>query len=301
VLAPSSSATPPATANAASPDAPPPRDSGLANAGALSSGAPNSAAAGVDGGIPDEVAVARSVLERWNDAHTAHDTAALGALYADRVLFYADPGRGARIPGADCVRLKAAAFGRAPDYAQSIQDAKFFPDGSGGTYVEFTKVSTIAGKKKRYDAYLFVDSGRIVAEGDGKEGFTVRWNWCVHDIPLSSSEFLGVPRDAAIGGFKVAPLEAVRAAARSKRANDLARSHSVRTRVVITGCPYLCAMDDPRGPMAEPPCENKSGAYTLEIQNASTGDGLEEVEVDAMTRVMTSKDTRGFREPLTEP
>jgi len=226
----------------------------------------------------------RSLLDAWNDAHRRHDTQALAALYGAKVAFY-----GSTLSGAECVSRKASAFASAPDYSQSLTDVRLVPDGNGGTYVGFTKTWTSKGKSAKGEGFVYFDDGHIVAEGDGGFTPTVRWDWCVWMTPLQTTpDILGLPGDQALGDYKVSPLEAVESAARSQHVHDVgARAHASRVRVVVKECPYMCA-GRPDAPCGKP-CDPKVARcdpYKLGIQSVDTGSMLEEVEVDAMSKVL---------------
>lgn len=109
--------------------------------------------------VPDDPH--RALLRAWNDAHVAHDAAALSPLYGDSVRFY-----GARLSRAQCVSRLATAMKRAPDEKQSVKDVLV-----RGDSISFTKTIVSRGKTADYRAYLQVehsDGGAyvIVEESD---------------------------------------------------------------------------------------------------------------------------------------
>ena len=91
---------------------------------------------------------ASSIVDRWNDAHARRDAQALEAVYAPNVSYY-----GTELTSAECVRRKAAAFAKTPDFTQSIRDVKLetTPDGKD-TWARFEKTTTSGGKAKSYRA-----------------------------------------------------------------------------------------------------------------------------------------------------
>jgi len=227
-------------------------------------------------------------LDLWTTAMAQHDLELLRVLYADNVVWMArDEERATPTTSATELLVRHSrefASGTGPGATLSILRPRFLPDGSGGTYIEFTKVVKEGGQEKSHQASLFVLDGRLVAEADQGESPTVRWNWCAHSIPTANADYLGVPRTRGIGVFTVTPMEAIEFVMESKHLKDLqAKTHAGRLKAVLTGCPQLCENMDPRGPHAQPPCVETSGAYEIAVRETPTGETVEAVEVDAMS------------------
>jgi len=110
------------------------------------------------------------IVTRWNDAHVAHDAIALQTLYAETVYFY-----GKSFPRAECVKRKADAFAKTPDYTQAIRDVVTTQRGDR-LVVALVKTSTTGGKTTDFPSVLYVDAqGRIAAEMDKPEDDS----WCM--------------------------------------------------------------------------------------------------------------------------
>jgi hypothetical protein len=125
---------------------------------------------------PDDAAIAQPTLvvppivTQWNDAHVARDANALQTLYADTVYFY-----GKSVPRAECVKRKAAAFAKAPDYSQAVRDVVATQRGDR-LVIAFVKASTTGGKTTDFPSVLYVDAqGHITAEMDKPVNDT----WCL--------------------------------------------------------------------------------------------------------------------------
>jgi hypothetical protein len=208
--APTRSTAPPATASAAAP----------VRAPAPSAPAPVQSA---------RVSVGR-IVASWDTAHAKRDARALDAVYAPEVWFY-----GFRLSRAQCEKKKAAAFAAAPDDTPSIEDVAFMDDGAGGFFVTLTKVTTSAGKRKRHPAYLYIDEGYVIAEGDGKAiGDHLSEHRCVTVTP--DSWF--VPHEVAEGPWRVSALQAVRTTMASKHLAEMRAKFNARwIKASIVSCP----------------------------------------------------------------
>ncbi len=108
-----------------------------------------------------------TVVTKWNDAHVAHDAAALRALYAPRVFFY-----GVMLDGATAADHKQTAFARAKDYSQTLRDVHARERGDRWV-VTFTKSSTTAGKTTDQSSVLYVVGDHVTAEMDKLDA-----QWC---------------------------------------------------------------------------------------------------------------------------
>ena len=128
---------------------------------------------------PDDAAIAQlppvvpsppPIVTRWNDAHVAHDANALRALYAETVYFY-----GKSLPRAECVKRKADAFAKAPDYSQAMRDVVATQRGDH-LVIALVKAWTTSGKTTDSLSVLYVDAqGHITAEMDKP----VDDSWCL--------------------------------------------------------------------------------------------------------------------------
>ena len=105
-------------------------------------------------------AAVTAVVTKWNDAHVAHDAAALRALYASRVYFY-----DVVLDAAAAAARKKAAFAKANDYTQSVSDLHVHERGDRWV-AKFTKRSTSAGKTAEQASVLYIAGDRITAEMD---------------------------------------------------------------------------------------------------------------------------------------
>jgi len=187
---------------------------------------------------PDPFAAPRFVLVKWNAAHNTHDTSALQALYAPRVKYY-----GQTLAGSACAKGKAAAFAKAPDYAQAIRDASFTKQDSSWL-VSFTKTSTSRGKSKDYPAYLVVADGHITEEGDKVTDANLAKlaasDWC-HDA--------SGPNDVVKPPFTIGVKSAWDAILKGQRIKELTATHPQGLMIdppsecpkPCNGDPYACA------------------------------------------------------------
>ena len=167
------------------------------------------------------------LVRRWDRAHSARDAHALEALYADSVRFY-----GADLGRADCVKRKAAAFAAAPDYEQTSADVKTMPDGAGGFFVTLTKIASQGGVSRRFPAYLYVDGGRIVAEGDYKPVPDPIGRTC---ITITPDDWF-VPNDHVTAPYRISALEAVQTAMRSSHFLALRKNSGKNLKIGIIAC-----------------------------------------------------------------
>ena len=152
------------------------------------------------------------VVRAWNEAHAKRDVSALDAVYAPDVWFY-----GTKLPKAECEKRKAAAFAAMPDYTQSLADVTYMDDGAGGFFVTLTKVSMSQGESKRHAAYVYVDDGKIVAEGDAKRVDDPLGRRCITITP----DGWFIPNGFVGGLNAVSSLDAVRGTMRSKHLAEL--------------------------------------------------------------------------------
>ena len=167
---------------------------------------------------PAHVSRAESVVLAWNAAHARRDASALDGVYAADVWFY-----GVRLSKAECEKRKAAAFVATPDCTQALADTKYMDDGSGGFFVTMTKISSAHGESKRYATYLYIDDGRIIAEGDGKPQDDPLHRSCVTITPdgwFVANETVAVPG-------QMSSLEAVRGTMGSKHLAELRAAYQV--------------------------------------------------------------------------
>ena len=174
-----------------------------------------------------------SVVIAWNDAHTKHDAAALTVVYADEVSFYGAPS----VTRAQCIKKKADAFAKSPDYAQSIRDARVMPDGNDGFYVTFVKDWTAEGKTASVGSYVYVDHrAHIIAEGDLPK--TPSGDaWCQINTPDS----WGVPTPSVVAPFRRSMLDVVRAVRASKYVADMKKKFKFDPiHVSFFTCPSQC-------------------------------------------------------------
>lgn len=224
---------------------------------------------------PAQASPAEAVVLAWNAAHSKRDVSALEAVYAADVWFY-----GVRLSKAECGKRKAAAFVAAPDYTQTLADVKFMDDGSGGFFVTMTKISVAHGESKRYAAYLYIDDGRIIAEGDGKPLYDPLHRSCVTITP----DGFFVANETVVAPARISSLEAVRGTMKSKHLAELSAEYHV---------PYLkvsvlaCAGD--LNALGEPA---KSYTLVLSVPGWNSHDDhiLGSAEVDSVTMVLSWSD-----------
>jgi hypothetical protein len=155
---------------------------------------------------------ARKDLDRWNEAHVKHDVKALEGLYALNVRFYGQP-----LSGEECVKRKAAAFAKSPDYTQSIRNVRMHQRVRGQIEVTFVKHTSEKGKTADFDSTLTFGfdqrllEDRITAESDAitdaKLGVSAS-RWCL--------DADGQENDATLPPFKLSTKQAMARANASK-------------------------------------------------------------------------------------
>ena len=140
-----------------------------AGAAPITSSAPSASASAVPAD-PDAARV--TVVTRWNDAHTSHDSKALEALYAPKVVFY-----GTSMTNVEAAKKKGAAFAASPDFTQLAGKPVFeASDAPGALWARFTKTTNAKGKATDYPVLLIIGAdGRIIEEADD---VTRNDRWC---------------------------------------------------------------------------------------------------------------------------
>lgn len=164
----------------------------------------------------DPLRDAQKDLARWNEAHVKHDTKVLAELYGTNVRFYGQP-----LSGDECVKRKAAAFAKAPNYTQSIRNARLNRRVSGEIDVTFVKHTSQAGKSADFDSTLTfgsdVNSGerRITAESDTITDARTNISaarWCL--------DAEGLANDVTRAPFKLSAMQAAAHASTSRHYKD---------------------------------------------------------------------------------
>jgi hypothetical protein len=188
---------------------------------------------------PDPTLGARSTLKKWNDAHVNHDSKALEAVYAPTIRFY-----GQQLSASECVKRKAAAFAKSPDYSQTIRNVAFVQQG-GGYLLRFTKTSTSHGKSTDYPSFIVVVADRVTEESDDLTDESLRAqatlavakkltdDWCI--------EADGFPNDTITPPFKTSANRAMVALWKSKHVEALGRTLGQIGIDAPMGCPTVCS------------------------------------------------------------
>jgi hypothetical protein len=224
-------------------------------------------------------------LTAWNQAHNAHDAAALEKLYAAKVLFY-----GAEMTGARAAAQKRAAFAASPSYAQAILKTTFekTPDG-GETWARFDKVDRT--KKKTFPMLVRFDaSGHVVEESDD---VTRDENWCF----VGEAGEKG-PSDVVLAPFRLSAQSAVAAAMASRHFRALQKDHPgalVGSHGLTFGftCAKRCAA--PKRPTMLPgDGDDCNFSFRVDDVNAVTESNLLDwLEVDPITKTLYWEDFGG--------
>ena len=151
-----------------SPPAPPAaHDAGGAASSATASATASAAPPPVDTNAPY-----RELVQKWNEAHHAHDAAALEKLYAPKITFY-----GVTMSAADAAKKKAAAFKASPDFTQAagLPELETSADKSE-TWARFMKTTSSAGKSGDYPVLLIFDADKKIKEE--ADDVTHDEQWC---------------------------------------------------------------------------------------------------------------------------
>lgn len=121
----------------------------------------------------DTSAPYRELVQKWNEAHHAHDATALEKLYAAKVTFY-----GVSMSAADAAKKKAAAFKASPDFTQAagLPELETTPD-KADTWARFMKTTSSAGKSGDYPVLLIFDADKKIKEE--ADDVTIDPKWCL--------------------------------------------------------------------------------------------------------------------------
>lgn len=228
-----------------------------------------------------------AVVDRWNEAHTKHDAAALASLYGARVQFY-----GKSVANADCVAAKKKALAADPTYTQSIRDLRLItpPKGGSVTSARFVKISTSRGKSTEYPSTLIIDgNGLIIGETDDvtdknlSDMIVATYDWCLDDDEREPNEKLKPPFE----------ITAKRALA------GLVASKTFATRAASVPAGHGYGIDGIQCPMS---CDRAAGTCSYDfrvVDPALTGSSrlVDWLHVDAVNGTITREGAAGS-EPL---